>query len=400
MINVLYIGIGPNTGGPIESLIQIISNLDTRKFKPYIFSLPNPHIHSLTELKEIREAVIIESDLWINNWLQSSKNDYRTTTWHKLKLPGRIVRSIYNGFRIAKLIKSYKIDIVHTNIELIIDGAIGALIALKPHVWHIRAPIGQQGAVKHFLGQRICCSLISALSTKIITNSHVTRNSINNYIKSEKIKLIYNGISPDKFITIKPNNSLRNLLGIKSDEKIVASIGYMSKIKGGDVFLSIAKKVIEKKDDIVFVWIGPSIERKNDPFYESFIDSLDEKDIEDRILLTGERFDIPDLLGDVDVFLQPMINGSWSRVVLEAMAASRPVVAIEEKGVSEVINNKINGIIVKNEREAITEILNLLDDENLRKMIGENACEHVTKEFNNLRTTSALMAVYESLVSK
>lgn len=400
MINILYVGIGPYNGGPVESLLQIISNLDTTKFKPYIFSLPNPHIHITTELKAIDEATILESNVWINNWLQSSGDDHRTTLWHKLKLPGRIIRSLYNGFQIAKIIRANKIDLVHTNIELIIDGALAAFISGRPHIWHIRAPIGRQGAVKHFLGQRFCCWLISVLSTEIIVNSKATLNSISYYINSGKIKLIYNGINPEEYVNNEPHKPLRKLFEIDSNIKIVASVGYLSKIKGGDTFLRIATEILKEFNNVAFVWIGPSIERLNDSFCRSFFHALSENHIENRIFLTGERFDIPSLLSDIDVFLQPMKNGSWSRVVLEAMAASKPVIVLEENGVSEVITNNTNGILARNEEDAVEGIRHLLKNEQLSEMLGENAFSFVMKEFNNQKTASKIMHLYESILSR
>ncbi len=398
MINILYIGIGPDSGGPIISLLHLLKSLDKTKFKPFILSLPNPHPYVFKELSQIEEVTILESNLWINNWLQSAYTKEKNSLWHKIKFPGRVIRSFYNSWHIAKLIRKNRIDIVHTNIELTIEGAMAAFLTGVPHVWHIRAPIGKSGAVKHFMGNKFCCALISILSAKIIVNSKATMKSVKGYINDDKLTLIYNGIDPEQFIFNNDNGALRQLLKIKNGDKIIASIGYLSKIKGGENFIKIATQICHLTDDIIFVWIGPSIERASDKFCNEVFKIVKLNKLGNRILFTGERYDINLLLKDVDLFLHPMLNGSWSRVVLEAMAESLPVIAIEEDLKSEIITNKETGILAQNDLEAVDSILKVIYNNNLLKEIGHKGKRRVITNFANNITTSKIMAVYNEIM--
>jgi len=397
-INILYIGIGPYSGGPVVSLVQLIENIDKKNYNTFVLSLPSPHTDTLLKLKNIGDVKIIETQLWINNWLQSSNRISEITLWQKLKAPGRFLRLLYNSWQISKLIKKNNIDLIHTNIELVLEGAIGAWLANRPHIWHIRAPLGDNGAVKHFLGQKFCCAVISSLSNRVIVNSISTQTSIIPFIDQKKIRLIYNGISPNKFDSQKSNNGLRKLLSISEDKKIIASIGYLSKIKGGKEFINIALDICKAIDDIVFVWIGESIERKDDDFCKEIFRVVESNNLENRILFTGERHDINLLLSDVDLFLQPMVNGSWSRVVLEAMAASVPVIAIEQNLTSEFIINNKTGILAKDEKEASEKIKNIICNKGLLREIGENGHKIVLSRFTNEITAKKIMAVYDETI--
>ena len=395
--NILYIGIGPFTGGPVVSLIQLIEQLDKNKFIPYVFSLPNPHPDTIQQLKNNKNVHIVEKDIWINNWLKSSKKSHQQSLWHYIKAPGRWCRLIYNSWQISKIIKVNDIQLVHTNIELVLEGAIAAWFARVPHIWHIRAPLGNNGAVKHFLGERFCCSVISLLSDFVIVNSNTTKESVEKYINSNKIRLIYNGINPDEFQIPTSNNRLRKLFDISADKKIIASIGYLSELKGGREFLNIAMNICKTNHYVIFIWIGESFERKNDIFCKEIFEIIKHNKLESRILFTGERSDINMLLTDVDLFLQPMTNGSWSRVVLEAMAASIPVIAIEKDLTSEFITDGENGILVRNEIEAAERIRFLLTENDLLSQISKNGNQMVISNYTNQITAKKIMGVYDEI---
>jgi len=392
---ILYIGIGKHSGGPIISLIQLIKNLDTKKYTPIVFSIMNPHEKTYNKLKNLNIR-IVKQDIWINNWLNSKLNK---NIFHLIKAPGRFLRLLYNSILIYKIIKKENIDIVHSNIELYLEGAIAAWLSDKPHIWHIRAPIGSQGAVKHIFGDKFMFFIINFFSTKIIVNSHRTKNSLKKYISEKKIHLIYNGIDIEDFVKNKHiKGKLRNIFGIDNSKKIVASIGYLSEIKGGKEFVEIAKYVCNFRNDVVFIWIGPSLEQKNDLFTTKIFEYIKKNNLIDKIFFTGERDDINILLNDVDIFLQPMINGSWSRVVLEAMASSLPVIAIETNMQSEIIKNEETGFLVKNVKEASLKILELLDNFEKRKLIGENAFKFVKGNFTNQITAKKVMKLYDEVL--
>ena len=69
--------------------------------------------------------------------------------------------------------------------------------------------------------------------------------------------------------------------------------------------------------------------------------------ISDRVIFVGYRNDIPSLLKEIDIFVFPTITGEgFSRVVLEAMAAGKPVVASNNAGNPEAVKNGFTGYIV------------------------------------------------------
>ena len=393
----MYLAIGPYHGGPVESLIQLVETIDKSKVRPYILCLPKTNSETRKRLAEIEDVVFLDLDIWINNWLRPINDTNRYTLWHYIKWPGRFLRLISNGWRIANLIKKNRIDIVYSNIELILEGALGGFFSRRPHVWHLRAPIGLNGVVKHFLGQKFCCFVISGLSEFVIVNSLVTRRSVEKYISNKKLRLVYNGITPENFKRYSTYPELRTFFNIPDSEIIIVSIGYLSKLKGGLEFMEIIVDVCKSYKNATFIWIGESFERKNDKFCQQVFERINKENLNQKVHFTGEQRNIGQLLTGADIFLQPMVNGSWSRVVMEAMASSLPVVAIDEELQSEIIINNETGILARNTSEAAEHIIHLIRDPLLRSKLGLNGRKRISRYFTNKKTSEDILAIYDEI---
>ena len=259
-LKVLLIGLGQATGGPVKSMIQLVEHLNKQDFRIFILTFPNPHKESLIALQKIDNVQILPVKIWINSWLKSTQDKTKQPLWNRIKAPGRILRTLYNAVVISRIIRTLKIDLVHTNIELIADGAIGAFLARRKHIWHIRARIGSKGVVTHALGSRFACFIINFFSSAIIVNSIDTKKTIEKNIPADKIHLVYNGITPELFIKNTTKSVLREPNKIPASTIIVAAIGYVSYIKGAIEFIEVAKRVIDRKPEIKFIYIGPSFD--------------------------------------------------------------------------------------------------------------------------------------------
>ncbi len=102
-----------------------------------------------------------------------------------------------------------------------------------------------------------------------------------------------------------------------------------------------------------------------------------------RVHFLGQRPDIPDLLGALDIFVLPSHSEGVSLALLEAMAAGLPVIATAVGGLPEVVTDGVNGLLIPpQDPEALAQALaRLLDDPALAKKLGENARRHVEEKF-------------------
>ena len=114
--------------------------------------------------------------------------------------------------------------------------------------------------------------------------------------------------------------------------------------------------------------------------------SLSEKlGVRDKMLFLYSASDreLAEVYAACDVFVYPSSASPWGLVVTEAMAAGKPVIVSKQVGTSEIIQNGVNGIVIDRAKpeEIAKQVGMLIENQALRKKLGENAYEFVR---NNL----------------
>jgi glycosyltransferase involved in cell wall biosynthesis len=106
--------------------------------------------------------------------------------------------------------------------------------------------------------------------------------------------------------------------------------------------------------------------------------------VEDRVIFTGSRDDIPDLLALSDVFVLPTLGEALPTVLAEAMAAQKPIVVSNVGGVPEMVEDGRNGLLVApaNPEQLSTACLQLLQHHDQAQAMARAGREIVEQRFN------------------
>lgn len=124
--------------------------------------------------------------------------------------------------------------------------------------------------------------------------------------------------------------------------------------------------------------------------------------VEDRLIFLSASDDkeLAKIYAACDVFLFPS-KLTWGLVVTEAMAAARAVIVSNKAGVSEIIENYVNGIVVDHAKpkEIAGHVKRLMDDPKLRKKLGENAYEYVKRNLSWRKYAENMESVFEQTIS-
>ncbi len=140
--------------------------------------------------------------------------------------------------------------------------------------------------------------------------------------------------------------TFKNLQGLKN-KFLIGMIARLEVIKGHEFFIKGVKSVLKKYDKAICVIVG-------DGSQEKVLKSLVQKEgIQDKVCFLGFRKDIPLLLKALDlVVLTSEKEGLPPRILLEAMAANKPIVATDIVGNQVLIKKDYNGFLVKYNDEA------------------------------------------------
>lgn len=174
---------------------------------------------------------------------------------------------------------------------------------------------------------------------------------------------------------------MRAALGVTDDQLLVGWVGRLDRKKRVEDFIAAALDVAATHPQARFVVVGGP-----DAFMPDYADELRRIAVPlgDRILFTGDRADVPDLLAAMDVFCWLSRGEGMPHVIAEAGAAALPVIATPDNGALQQITEGETGLFVPHENPAAVAaaIRRLLDDAALRRRLGDALRAHVVASYS------------------
>jgi len=200
---------------------------------------------------------------------------------------------------------------------------------------------------------------------------------------------------PARFIEAKPNPDLRRELDIPDDALVVGNIGYLVPHKDHVNLVEAAAVAMKQLPEMWVVIVGSG------PLQEQIEQRACELGIADRVVLTGYRDDIPQLIRMFDLFALSSSEEGICSTLMDVMASRRPIVATDAAGVREAVLDGETGIIVPiRNAEALGEAIVKMagDPERARRMV-EAGLRRVTTCFTVDTLTEGTLEVYRRVLA-
>ena len=206
------------------------------------------------------------------------------------------------------------------------------------------------------------------------------------FLKNKDIRLIYNGIDLEKFKKTDKAEA-RKTLNLPEDKKIVlfsANGGVKNPFKGGE-FVFQAFEKLKDRNDILFLNIGGESRQKS----ETWLDFGYVKETKTMAMLYSAA----------NIYLFPTLADNCPLTLIESLSCGLPVVTFETGGVPEIVENNKSGFVVeyKNGEMLTSALEKLLDDDDLREKMSENAVE-ASKKFSKERMAQEYFELYKELL--
>lgn len=184
--------------------------------------------------------------------------------------------------------------------------------------------------------------------------------------------------------------------GIPAGSRVLITIGRLERQKGVDMLLAAAPEVIRRLGDVHFLIVGDGPDRANLE-HQARAASL-----ADRVHFLGQRSDVPELLAAATALVLPSRWEGMPNVVLEAMAAGKPIVASDVEGTVDLIEPGRNGWLVPPEQpQALAEaIIRLLNDSESIARIGATSQAIVVERFKIEDFIASHEQLFREIVSK
>jgi glycosyltransferase involved in cell wall biosynthesis len=212
-------------------------------------------------------------------------------------------------------------------------------------------------------------------------------------IPESRLATVYNGTDLMRFNT--GSRSLRDELEI-GDRLLIGTVGRLETQKGIEYFVRAAQEVLAEFPDAQFVVIGEGSLRSQ---LSRLIHDLK---LDRNVHLLGERTDMPGVYASLDLFVLASIDEGMPMTILEALAASRPVIATRVGAVSKLVMDGKTGLLLEaRDVSALRNaILACLRDRNLARSFGVNGERHVRSSFSAEAMARNYDGIYAQAISQ
>ncbi len=165
------------------------------------------------------------------------------------------------------------------------------------------------------------------------------------------------GLNTDRFdieITEEDLEELRKEIGIEKDNIVLTYVAELNKNKNQMLLIKTMEQLIKESDKYRLILVGDGNKKQE---YEQYII---EHNLQEYIKILGRREDVPQILKLTNIYVASSLREGLPVNIMEAMYMGLPVIATDNRGHRELVENEINGFIVKNQKElkeSIEEIL-------------------------------------------
>ncbi len=298
----------------------------------------------------------------------------------------------YPGQRrlLRQLCAEFRPDVLHFNgFGLIAAGAAARGLGI-PQVWHVRAMFGP-GVWGRWAGRTI-----PRLADAVATISEGVAAQLDPACGN--LHLVYDGFDLTRFAPSISGEGVRAAWGIPPSAPCVGFVGRLLAAKGVFDLLEAAPAILSTAPDAHFLLVGGGSEVVETQLRER-IRALG---LQERLHLTGQCSDVPELLAAMDVFVQPSWSEGLGRVVVEAMAMGKPVVATRLAGVQGVLIQGRNASLVEPQRpdEIARAALDFLREPKQARACGQQARQDALERFSLQAYGERMTALYDDLCQK
>jgi glycosyltransferase involved in cell wall biosynthesis len=184
-----------------------------------------------------------------------------------------------------------------------------------------------------------------------------------------KVVVVPNGIDPERLRKRRSREAVRQELVTPQEIPVVLFAGRLEAVKNIPLLLESFVELIKSGKDARLWIVGDGSEK------DAVLRRIEELSLRDKVIVTGVRPDLPDLLHAADLFVLCSHSEGLPNVVLEAMGCGKPVIVSPNSGCREAVDDGTSGWISPDQRPStycrlITQCLEHTEE---MKRIGENA---------------------------
>lgn len=277
------------------------------------------------------------------------------------------------AIKIARDVRKQNFDMVYANgNQAMIHAILVKIFTGKQLIWHVRDTLKNK-----FIAQ-----ILARFSNKIICISKYIEKQVP--AKKNKKFLVYNGIDCNHWTPAEKENSIIDELNLAKDTLLVGNVGQLIPWKNHFNFIEILEIVHREFKPVHFLIIGDDLFNKGSSYVAMLKRTVKERNLEKHVTFLGYKENVEHYINQLDILAHCASTEPFGRVVMEASALKKPVVAYDSGGVKEIIIHDETGFLSPpgNHQQFAKNLLLLLKDRDLRTRFGNTGKKEICEKFS------------------
>ncbi|MDP9051304.1 MAG: glycosyltransferase family 4 protein [Acidobacteriota bacterium] len=299
--------------------------------------------------------------------------------------------ALRGALEFGRFLKFQRIQIVQTFFESsdLWAGLVTKMTSKAKLIWS-RRDMGILRARKHELAYR---AMAAAPDAVFAVSERVRQHCISvDRIDPALVHTIYNGLD------FEDGNFVRKPAKVPGEFHVM-TLGNIRRVKGHDIFIKAAALIATRFPKVTFSIAGAVLEEDYFAEMQYLIKSLN---LGSQFHFVGGITDTRRQLSEADIFVLPSRSEGFSNAIVEAMAASLPVVATNVGGNAEAVEDGVTGLIIPPEdpNALATAVLRLLSDPLQASAMGSAGMSRAVEMFTTQAMMGRIVGTYEDLLAQ
>ncbi len=392
---VLLVNHAVEMGGAEKVLLRFLDCMDREAFS---VALAAPASGPLTDEME-RRGIPVHYGFPRPRLLEVRRQSLGRNRMAQLLYPWDMVRTVLG---LARLIRREGYELVYTNsAKADIYGTLAGRLAGRPVIWRLHDIVDTDAFSRLNVGLFVHAARRGAFEVLAVSEP-VRQALIARGVPGDKVVTVHNGVDPAEIRTSRSRDEVRAEFGLPAGAPVAGIVGRVVDWKGQALFIEAAARVSEALSEARFLIVGDAVFGEKE-----YVDNLQartrELGLNDKVVFTGLREDIPDLMNAMDVVVHAsLLPDPLPTVILEAMTCSKPVVAPEAGGVPEMVVAGETGLLFPaGDESALAEVmLVLLSDGEKARAMGKRGRDRILSEFDAGRLARAIEAEWSKALAE
>jgi glycosyltransferase involved in cell wall biosynthesis len=290
--------------------------------------------------------------------------------------------------RLAAFLRRKKVHILQMHAGVFIFGALAGTLARTPatvYTEHGRAVVDDP--VRQ-IEDRIAVKLVD----RVVAVSPNLNDMLVERIKAPRKKLvtIINGIATDMFARRPQPAALVKEFAIPDNCKIIGTVARLDGIKDQLTMIRAFEAIGNRLGDCRLFLVGDG------PLRGELTAYINQQNLQNRVIITGERDDVPSFLNLFDIFVLSSLSEGTSISLLEAMASGVPPVVTRVGGNPDIVEHRMDGLVIepRNLTALANAMVEILSDPDGYRRYSDRCVAKVTRDYSIDRMVDSYCKMY------